>query len=746
MLGFLTLTLLGCGGGGGSSAPPALVVVSVAPGSASLFLGQTQQFQATVTGSTNTSVTWNVNEIDGGNATVGTISFGGLYTGPASMPSTGRVTVMAVSQADLQASSSATVTLKDDIQVNISPATANVSTGAAQLFTASISASGNPATGVTWSVNGIAGGNSSVGAIAANGADTAIYTAPVVPPSPATVTVAATSVADPSKSGSALITIACSASNSVSPSAAEVSLGQTQTFTASFCLPSGTTIAWDVNGITGGNGSLGTVSDTGAITALYTAPADLPASTTVTIHATAGEATASSTVTITSSVSVSISPPSATIALGQRSSFAATVTNSPDTAVSWSVNGVPNGNAAVGQICQSGSNPCLPPTGPISGNIDFLAPAAVPTANPVTVTAVSRADASRSGVAMLVISGPTGPLAVTISPFYAFIPPSSSTLSTMQFYAAVTGTTNNSVTWSVQGAVAGQGCAGTACGSVDANGLYTAPALAPSPNAISLIATSQADSTKSASATIAVTSGPTISRILPSSVLGGAVESFPLTVQGMNFVAGGGSSASVILLNGTPRSTTCSTTTTCATSLNPADVQSAGTYTIQVQNPGLPGALSNPVPFVVVPFDVSVDAISLSSAVPVATGKDIVVAEPTTAASATPINVDFVGYFTDGTTCGMQGSPLSVTRPSSGSTTVSICIHGNGLDPTFSYAFTGPNGGDIGVTASAVTGLFPGVIELDLQISSATLPGARTLFITTLNNDRAVASGILEVR
>jgi hypothetical protein len=97
-------------------------------------------------------------------------------------------------------------------------------------------------------------------------------------------------------------------------------------------------------------------------------------------------------------------------------------------------------------------------------------------------------------------------------------------------------------------------------------------------------------------------------------------------------------------------------------------------------------------------------------------------------------------------TCGVQGSPLTITRPLSGMQTVSLCVHGNGLDPTFTYAFTGPSDGDIPIVASAVTGLFPNTIELDLTISAATLPGVRSLFITSLNNDRAVATGILEVQ
>jgi hypothetical protein len=150
-----------------------------------------------------------------------------------------------------------------------------------------------------------------------------------------------------------------------------------------------------------------------------------------------------------------------------------------------------------------------------------------------------------------------------------------------------------------------------------------------------------------------------------------------------------------------------------------------------------------------VPFNVSQDTISLTSATPEADGENIVVVEPTTAAASSPINIDFIGFLSNGT-CSVQGSPLAVTRPTSGTIAVSICVHSTGLDPTFTYAFTGPSGApggaDIGVAASAVTGLFPGTIELDLQLASSTLPGVRALVITTLNNDRAIATGMLEVK
>jgi hypothetical protein len=729
-----------------TSTSPSVVTVFLQPTQISLSLGQPQQFQATVTGTSNKSVTWFAGGVAGGTASAGTISSSGLYTAPNAMPSPPTVTVTALSNADSSAAASAVVSLTDGIVVAISPTSATVSTGAGQSFTASVTGTGAPSTAVTWSVNGIAGGNSTLGTITSNGAAGALYVAPDVPPSPSTVSATATSVADPTKSATASVTITCSATNTISPSAVTVSLAQTQAFTASFCLAAGAPLAWDVNGIASGNSTIGSIAPTGANMALYTAPIDLPSPTTVAIHAMSGLRTASASVMLVSNISVTVSPSSATVQVSQRTSFAATLANTADTAVSWLVNGVTNGNPTVGQICQSGSNPCVPPSAPSSASVDYLAPATAPAVDPVTVTAVSHADPSKIGNAIVSVAGVPTPLSVSVAPFYAFVPRSTSTLSTRQFFATVTGS-NTALTWSVQSAVAGQGCVDAACGSVDGNGVFTAPTVAPSPNAISIIATSLADNTKSASAAIAITSGPTIEVILPSSVMAGAVESFPLSVHGLNFVASSGGAGSVILLNGVARATTCATTATCTIALSPADVPTAATVTLQVSNPGSPALLSNPIPFVILPFDVSEDTISLNSSQPAASSKNITVVEPTTAAVSAPLDVDFDGPLTNGT-CEVAGTPLTVTRPSSGSEIVSLCIHGNGLDPTMTYAFTGPGAapGDIPVTASVITGLFPNTIELDLQISTTTLPGVRTLFITSLNNDRAAASGILEVK
>lgn len=67
---------------------------------------------------------------------------------------------------------------------------------------------------------------------------------------------------------------------SVSPAFAAVHTRATQQFKATLSSGSGT-VAWQVNGIAGGNATVGTISSTG----LYTAPAAVPAPTTVTVSA-----------------------------------------------------------------------------------------------------------------------------------------------------------------------------------------------------------------------------------------------------------------------------------------------------------------------------------------------------------------------------------------------------------------------------------------------------------------------------
>src|SRR3974390_3277921 len=108
--------LSGCSGlsdvkntGGGGGGNPGAITVTVAPQSPTAVVSQTVAFQATVTGTTNTAVIWEVNGVAGGNSTVGTISTLGTYTAPATVPNPSTVTVSAVSQADKTKSGSSNV-------------------------------------------------------------------------------------------------------------------------------------------------------------------------------------------------------------------------------------------------------------------------------------------------------------------------------------------------------------------------------------------------------------------------------------------------------------------------------------------------------------------------------------------------------------------------------------------------------------------------------------------------------------
>lgn len=97
-------------------------------------------------------------------------------------------------------------------------------------------------------------------------------------------------------------------------------------------------------------------------------------------------------------------------------------------------------------------------------------------------------------------SAPSGPVAVSISPTATTVGANQS----QQFKANVTGTSNTEVTWTV-----------SAGSSISPLGVYTAPTSIPDPPKAMVTATSQADPTKSASATVTVVPG---AQMVPASV------------------------------------------------------------------------------------------------------------------------------------------------------------------------------------------------------------------------------------
>jgi len=222
------------------------------------------------------------------------------------------------------------------ITVKLSQTSVTVSAGAQQQFTAAVTGTGN--TAVTWSVDSVAGGNSSVGTINASG----LYTAPT---QSGTHVVTATSVVDTTKSASATVTV--TGLVSISPPTLTINTGATEQFSATVQGQSSPQVAWSVDGVTGGNSSVGTITSNG----LYTAPSQ---SGTHTVVATSANPSASASAPITV-FSFTLSPGSGTLLNpGATQQFTATIQGLTNTGVTWSVDGVAGGNATTGTINTSG--------------------------------------------------------------------------------------------------------------------------------------------------------------------------------------------------------------------------------------------------------------------------------------------------------------------------------------------------------------------------------------------------------
>jgi hypothetical protein len=743
----------GCvGGGTGSAAPPLTpppppISVNVTPSSASVVLGNTQTFTATVTNGGNTSVTWSVNGVPQGSSETGTITATGIYTAPADLPLPSVVQVSATSNADVTRSASATVTIGSDIVVSVSPNPGSVELGAIQSFHGKIASSGNPDTAVRWSLTGAAC-PTSCGAVDANGN----YTAPQILPAPAIATVIAQSVADPAKQASAEVSITSNFLLQLS-APASVPVSGIATIAATITPVPGsnpsTALSWSVSGpgCTGvGCGVLSVVTTQSsggnppASSATYTAPAVVPSPNTVTVTVMPladPSKKAQAILAVQSGVGMSVSPGSATVAASHRVTLTAAVSGSTNTGVTWIVSGVGGGNSTVGQICASGVSPCQPVTGTNSLQVDYLAPGAIPSVNPVTIQAASVADTNKNATAVITV---INHVVVSILPGTTTLPP----LGVQSFSASVLGTTNQSVTWQLLGVACG---AAGACGSIDASGIYTAPAATPSPNTLQVVAVSADDTSQSGSAEVTITEGAQVFALHPASVYAGAANGFTLRADGSGFIATSPGPGSALVIAGTARTSTCNSASECAAPVTPADVALPGTVSVQVRNPD--GSSSNTVSLLVVAPNSSFAVITPSSAAPSATGKDILVVEPTTAGISTSesdvdLNVAALGAFnTTSNSCTLAGNPVRLVRPAGGTVTADICAFSqSGLDASMNYLVSGP--GDIAVVSKQPAGL--GIIHLTLQIPNTAAPGPRSLLIQNTNLDETAASGALEVQ
>ncbi len=322
-------------------APPTLpVTVDVAPAGVTVQGDMQQQFAATVLNSASNAVSWSVNGIVGGGAGIGTISTTGLYTAPNTIPSGAVVTVTAASVSAPTASGFAGVTITPSVTVAIAPMaiTLDVAGGSTQ-FTATVGNSTN--TAVTWEVNGIVGGNASIGTVSNLG----FYAAPAtVPAGGATLSVTAVSQADGMQSATASVTLAPVAVT-IAPTSGSVQTGATLAFTASVQNAPQSSVSWQVNGIAGGNATLGTLSPSG----VYTAPAAVPSPATVTVSAVAS---ADPTKSATAAVTIVGSSGSAS----SSSSSSSSSTSSTSSTSSSGSSGTSNSGGSSGGNSGSGSH------------------------------------------------------------------------------------------------------------------------------------------------------------------------------------------------------------------------------------------------------------------------------------------------------------------------------------------------------------------------------------------------------
>jgi hypothetical protein len=149
---------------------------------------------------------------------------------------------------------------------------------------------------------------------------------------------------------------------------------------------------------------------------------------------------------------------------------------------------------------------------------------------------------------------------------------------TQGFSAAVLGTANASVAWQVNGVTGGS----SATGTINASGVYTAPAVVPATNTVTVRAISAASSSAAASGTVTLWNPlPVLSSVAPAEVPAGA---FAISISGSGFVSG-----AQALLAGAPLATVfVSATQLTAT----GTTSTAGNYAVAVMNPN-PGSATS---------------------------------------------------------------------------------------------------------------------------------------------------------
>ena len=311
-------------------------------------------------------------------------------------------------------------------------------------------------------------------------------------------------------------------------------------------------------------------------------------------------------------VTVGVSPASATVIVSQSLQLSAIVNGATNTNVTWmcqfTTTTVSNGKSTTSTPAACTSDTGNIPANSTNTTVTYTAPNAVPdqTKFPglqIIITATSAADAKATGKSTVTLDSGIG---VTLTPGTATVPTSEQ----QQFSVVLTNDLQNKgVTWLVTQATPTSttpfptlASCSPGCGSIDSNGLYTAPSTVPTTATVTVVVTANADNTRFATGTITIiTGGPiTFNGISPTvAPQGGTVWDIFLDAPNISSASniiltgpGGGitkltsASGQVKVLFPIPTSTTANPPSTGARiRLNAENLASAGNFTVSVTDP-----------------------------------------------------------------------------------------------------------------------------------------------------------------
>jgi hypothetical protein len=481
------------------------------------------------------------------------------YTAPSAIPTGNTVTLTATSVTDTSKSASVTLTIVaptiTGVTVSVVPGSLYLDIGSsdsahrAQLT--AIVANDSSNAGVTWSESCSSVVSSACGSLANATTTQVTYIAPTSIPTGGTVTITATSVAEPSISATATANIVngTPVTLSISPTppatlAAESSLSLSATTTAT----SSQGVDWTVACASAGAcGTFSAAHTADGVQTTYTAPSSIPSGSTVYITASPTSTPSYPTVaaiTIDSSPTVSlVQTPSTPMTAGAQATVSATVAyDSTNSGVSWTVCEAPSGSSTTPSDCgDSIYGYVYPPKTASGATATYTAPPVSPGTS-VVIEATAAAASSPSIQAGSIAVSSSISISTNTTPSISFIPSLPAKVqpnATINLMAAVA---NDSTSGGVDWQVCGDGCgyftispavpavAATSTTSYQASIAakvttsvsgwpsgtplpYTAPSEIPTSGDATITATAHADNTKSVSGTIAIendATGPTL--------------------------------------------------------------------------------------------------------------------------------------------------------------------------------------------------------------------------------------------